>query len=63
MTEWSPWDWIVGSIGVASFALYLLDRAYREAIKQTREACDREHSDLQQRIDELKKRYRIRENE
>ena len=63
MTEWSPWDWIAGSIGVASFAIYLLDRAYREAITQLRASCDKDHNEQQRRIDELQKRLGIRGTE
>jgi hypothetical protein len=63
MSDWSPWDIVVSSIGVASFALFLLDRAHRAAISQLKESCATEQSELQRQIDELKKRLGIRGTE
>jgi len=63
MTEWSPWDIVLSAVGVASFALFLLDRAHRAAIAQLKNSCDVAHSDQQQVIDVLRELLRVRETE
>jgi hypothetical protein len=61
--DWSLIQWIAGCVSIATVALYLLDRAHRAAIAAMKESCDREHSEMQRQIDELKKRLGIRGTE
>jgi hypothetical protein len=61
--QWSPIEWILGCFSIASVALFLLDRAHRSAIKEMRDSCTREQSDMQRRIDELQRRLGIRGTE
>ena len=63
MGAWSPLDWILGCVSIASFALFLLDRAHRAAIAQLKNSCDVAHSDQQQVIDVLRELLRVRETE
>jgi hypothetical protein len=53
--DWSLINWVLGCVSIASVALFLLDRAHRSAIAQMRDSCDKEHNEMQRRIDELKK--------